>query len=73
MKKISLVIALMTAFFVAGAQTQGITEDVLQIKEMEHDFGKIPLSDTVCLRHSLGDLVSLGHEKLKILPIKFQN
>lgn len=32
----------MTAFLMAGAQTQAVQEDVLLIKNTVHDFGKIP-------------------------------
>ena len=67
MKKISLVIALMTAFFVAGAQTQGITEDVLQIKEMEHDFGKIPQGKPVYYSF---EIVNTGKTELKLDDVK---
>jgi hypothetical protein len=67
MKRISLLIALMTAFFVAGAQTQVATEDVLQIKEMEHDFGKIPQGKPVYYSF---DIVNTGKTELKLDDVK---
>ena len=42
MKKLSTLFVLMTAFLMAGAQTQAVQEDVLLIKNTVHDFGKIP-------------------------------
>jgi hypothetical protein len=42
MKKLSTLFVLMTAFLMAGAQTQVVQEDVLLIKNTVHDFGKIP-------------------------------
>ena len=33
---------LLIAFFFAGAQTSVVTQDVLQLKETEHDFANIP-------------------------------
>jgi len=67
MKRISVLIALMTAVFVAGAQTQGVTEDVLQIKEMEHDFGKIPQGKPVYYSF---DIVNTGKTELKLDDVK---
>jgi len=52
MKKLTTIIAFMSIVWVAGAQTStnattatntaATTAEVLQIKEIEHDFGKIP-------------------------------
>lgn len=42
MKKLSTLFVLMTAFLMAGAQTQAVQDDVLLIKNTVHDFGKIP-------------------------------
>ena len=49
MKKITALLAFITLAWVAGAQTTvtntlaaPVAVDVLQVKEMEHDFGKIP-------------------------------
>jgi hypothetical protein len=47
MKKIPTLFVLLAAFFFAGAQTTTPStpppaDDVLKLKETEHDFGKIP-------------------------------
>jgi hypothetical protein len=42
MKKIPTLLILLAAFFVAGAQGNSTSEDVLKLKETEHNFGKIP-------------------------------
>jgi len=63
MKKITAFIVLMSAFFVAGAQNQVVPEDVLQIKEMEHDFGKIPQGKPV---YYTFDIVNTGKTELKL-------
>ena len=42
MKRILSLSLLLLAFFFAGAQTTTPDNDVLQIKETEHDFGQIP-------------------------------
>jgi Protein of unknown function (DUF1573) len=63
MKRISALIVLLTAFFMAGAQTQPLSEDVLQIKEMEHDFGKIPQGKPV---YYTFDIVNTGKTELKL-------
>lgn len=63
MKRITAVFVLMTAFFVAGAQTQVVTEDLLQLKETEHDFGKIPQGKPV---YYTFDIVNTGKTELKL-------
>ena len=63
MRKIFSLFILLTAFFIAGAQTQAISEDVLQIKEMEHDFGKIPQGKPV---YYTFDIVNTGKTELKL-------
>ena len=63
MKKIAAFIALMTAFYVAGAQTQVVTEDALQLKETEHDFGKIPQGKPVFYTF---EIVNTGKTELKL-------
>ena len=63
MRKITALFVLMTAFFVAGAQTQAVPEDVLQIKDMEHDFGKIPQGKPV---YYTFDIVNTGKTELKL-------
>ena len=63
MKKIFFLFISLTTFFIAGAQTQTIAEDVLQIKEMEHDFGKIPQGKPVYYSF---DIVNTGKAELKL-------
>ena len=63
MKKIISLFIMLTAFFIAGAQTQAVPEDVLQIKEMEHDFGKIPQGKPV---YYTFDIVNTGKTELKL-------
>ena len=63
MKKITAFIALMSVFFVAGAQIQTLPEDVLQIKQMEHDFGMIPQGKPV---YYTFDIVNSGKTELKL-------
>ncbi len=63
MKKIILLSLLISCFFVAGAQTQVVTEDMLQIKEIEHDFGKIPQGKPV---YYTFDIVNTGKTELKL-------
>jgi Protein of unknown function (DUF1573) len=67
MRKITALIVLMTAFFMAGAQEQvvpqAVPEDVLQIKDMEHDFGKIPQGKPV---YYTFDIVNTGKTELKL-------
>ncbi len=63
MKKITTLFVLMTAFFVAGAQNQAAPEDVLLIKDTEHDFGKIPQGKPV---YYTFDIVNTGKTALKL-------
>lgn len=42
MRRFVSLCALLTAFFFAGAQAPSETQDILQLKETEHDFAKIP-------------------------------
>ena len=63
MKKLTSFIVLMTAFYVAGAQTQIVPEDVLQLKETEHDFGKIPQGKPVFYTF---EIVNTGKTELKL-------
>ncbi len=63
MKKIFTLLSLMTAFFMAGAQNQVAPEDVLQIKEAEHDFGQIPQGKPV---YYTFDIVNTGKTALKL-------
>ncbi|MGH2552332.1 MAG: DUF1573 domain-containing protein [Chitinophagaceae bacterium] len=63
MKKISALLVLMSAFFVASAQTQDVAEDVLQLKETEHDFGKIPQGKPVFYTF---EIINTGKTTLKL-------
>jgi hypothetical protein len=63
MKKIIALFVLMSAFFVAGAQTPVVPEEVLQLKETEHDFGKIPQGKPV---YYTFDVVNTGKTELKL-------
>ena len=63
MRKITALFVLMTAFFVAGAQNQVVPEDVLLLKDTEHDFGKIPQGRPV---YYTFDIVNTGKTELKL-------
>lgn len=63
MKRISVLFVLMAAFFGAGAQTQVVPEDVLQIKDMVHDFGKIPQGKPV---YYIFEIVNTGKTELRL-------
>ena len=54
---------LTTTFFAAGAQTQAVTEEVLQLKETVHDFGSIPQGKPVYYSF---DVVNTGKTELKL-------
>ena len=59
---LSLVI-LLSAFFFAGAQTTPDQQDVLKIKETEHDFGKVPQGKPV---YYVFEIVNTGTAELKL-------
>jgi len=67
MKKIPTLFILLAAFFFAGAQTTTPTtppaDDVLKLKEAEHDFGKIPQGKPVYYNF---EIVNTGKEPLKL-------
>ena len=63
MKRITALFLFITCFLFAGAQTQVATEDVLQLKETEHDFGKIPQGKPVYYNF---DIVNTGKTALKL-------
>jgi len=42
MKKLIGIILLIGSVYMANAQTDSLKKDVLQLREVEHDFGKIP-------------------------------
>ena len=66
MKKIPTLFVLLAAFFFAGAQSTPPTipaEDVLKLKETEHDFGKIPQGKPVYYNF---EIVNTGKEPFKL-------
>ena len=63
MKKISALLLLTAAFYFGNAQTSAPVEDVLQLKETEHDFGKIPQGKPV---YCLFEIVNTGKTELKL-------
>ena len=63
MKKIATLLTLLAAFFFAGAQGTSTPEDVLKLKESEHDFGKIPQSKPVYYNF---EIVNTGTTALKL-------
>ena len=66
MKKIPTLIVLLAAFFFAGAQSTPSTtpaEDILKLKETEHDFGKIPQGKPVYYNF---EIVNTSKEPLKL-------
>ena len=66
MKKIPTLIVLLAAFFFAGAQSTPSTtpaEDILKLKETEHDFGKIPQGKQVYYNF---EIVNTSKEPLKL-------
>lgn len=54
---------MIAAFYSAGAQTQAVAEEVLQLKETEHDFGKIPQGKPV---YCTFEIVNTGKTELKL-------
>jgi hypothetical protein len=54
---------LLTAFFFASAQTTSESQDVLQLKETEYDFGKIPQGKPV---YHIFEIVNTGTQPLKL-------
>jgi Protein of unknown function (DUF1573) len=63
MKKIPTLIVLLATFLFAGAQGVSTAEDVLKLKETEHDFGKIPQGKPVY--HSF-EIVNTSTQPLKL-------
>ena len=66
MKYINLLILFMSLAWIAGAQTSTSTttaNEVLQIKELEHDFGKIPQGKPVFY---FFEIVNTGSTPLKL-------
>ena len=63
MKKISTLLVLLATFFFAGAQGNSTTDDVLKLKETEHDFGKIPQGKPVYYSF---EITNSGSQPLKL-------
>ena len=63
MKKFTTLFVLLAAFYFSHAQTNAIPEDVLQLKESEHDFSKIPQGKPV---YCFFDVVNTGKTELKL-------
>jgi len=63
MKRIFTLILFMAAFIFTNAQTAATPEDVLQLKEAEHDFGKIPQGKPVYYNF---EIVNTGKTELKL-------
>jgi hypothetical protein len=63
MKKLPALLILLASFFFAGAQTSPTPDDVLKLKETEHDFGKIPQGKPVYYNF---EIVNTGKEPLKL-------
>ncbi len=63
MKKIISLLSLIGCFFVAGAQLQAPTEDVLVLKQSEHNFDLIPQGKPV---YYTFEIVNTGKVALKL-------
>lgn len=63
MKKFILLFLLSSGFFFTNAQQAPGTEDMLQLKETEHDFGKIPQGKPV---YCVFEITNTGSESLKL-------
>jgi hypothetical protein len=63
MRRFVTLLALLSAFFFAGAQSVPENQDALQLKETEHDFGKIPQGKPVYYTFAI---VNTGSQPLKL-------
>ena len=63
MKKLVVFIALLISFQVVDAQTTTATEDILKLKETEHDFNQIPQGKPV---YYFFDITNIGKTELKL-------
>jgi len=63
MKKLVVFIALLISFQVVDAQTTTATEDILKLKETEHDFNQIPQGKPV---YYFFDITNTGKTELKL-------
>ena len=63
MKKIPALLFLLMTFFFAGAQGTSAPDEVLKLKETEHDFGQIPQGKPVYYNF---EIINTGKEPLKL-------
>jgi len=63
MRRLLSLCTLLTIFFFASAQTTPETQDVLQLKETEHDFAKIPQGKPV---YYIFEILNTGTQPLKL-------
>ncbi|MEI9809051.1 MAG: DUF1573 domain-containing protein [Bacteroidota bacterium] len=63
MRRFLSLVTLLSVFFVADAQTAPDQQDVLKLKETEHDFGKIPQGKPV---YYTFEIVNTGTTELKL-------
>ncbi|MES1223878.1 MAG: DUF1573 domain-containing protein [Bacteroidota bacterium] len=63
MKKIAALSILLAAFVFANAQTTATPVEVLQLKEIKHDFGKIPQGKPVYYNF---EITNIGKAELKL-------
>ncbi len=65
MKQIPFLLLLLSLSFFAGAQAvpESSTEEILKLKETEHDFGKIPQGKPV---YYTFEIVNVGSQPLKL-------
>jgi hypothetical protein len=63
MRKLALLLGFMTTVLAAGAQVATAIDDPVQLKELEHNFGKIPQGKAV---YCVFDIVNTGKTPLKL-------
>ena len=63
MKKLAAIIFFIGIAWIAGAQTEALKTDALQLKEMEHDFGMIPQGKPVTY---VFEIINTGTTPLKL-------
>jgi len=63
MKKIPALLFMLSTFLFAGAQGTSAPDEVLKLKETEHDFGQIPQGKPVYYNF---EIINTGKEPLKL-------
>jgi hypothetical protein len=63
MKRLAAIIFFTGMAWIAGAQTEALKTDALQLKEMEHDFGMIPQGKPVTY---VFEIINTGTTPLKL-------